>query len=163
MKVIYATNGGSILVDDVDYDYLSQWSWSVTNGHAMRSQYDATLKRSPTISMADVVAERAGIFHPDQLDHKNQNGLDNQRHNLRAATKSQNMMNRGLQSNNTSGYPGVDFNQAKQRWRGRVKKDGRVIWQGFFNSAEDAGRKVAEKRIQFFGEFANEQAHSRQV
>lgn len=29
MKIIYATNGGTILVDDIDYSFLSQWSWSI--------------------------------------------------------------------------------------------------------------------------------------
>ncbi len=161
MKIIYATNGGSILVDDVDYEFLSQWSWQLTNGSVIRSEYDRITKKSITIRLSFVVAKRAGIIHPNFLGHKDQNPANNQRNNLRPATKSQNMMNRGLQSNNTSGYPGVDFNQAKQKWRGRVKKDGRVIWSCLFESAEAAGKKVAEKRIQFFGEFANEHVDPR--
>jgi hypothetical protein len=152
MKIIYASNGGSILVDDIDYDYLSQWSWSVYAKHAVRSQDNRV------IQMSFVVAERAGIIHPNVLDHKDRNGLNNQRNNLRPATQSQNIMNACTPSNNTSGYRGVDYNQAKRKWRGRVKKDGRVIWQGYFDTAEEAGRKVAEKRTQFFGEFANDYA-----
>ena len=150
------TNGGAILVDDIDYGFLSQWSWSII-GKNQPARYE----KGVTIYLAFIVAERAGIQHPNLLDHKNQNPLDNRRENLRPATKSHNMMNRGAAISNTSGYPGVDFNQAKQRWRGRVTKDRRVIWQGYFDTAEEAGKKVAEKRIQFFGEFANEQVNPR--
>jgi len=87
MKLIYATNGGSILVDAVDYDYLSQWSWQVCNEHVVRSQYNPSTKRSDTIYLAHEVAERAGIIHPNQLDHKDQDPLNNQRQTLELQPK----------------------------------------------------------------------------
>lgn len=62
------------------------------------------MKKSVAIYLSFVVAERARIEHPNLLDHKDQDPLNNQRTNLRAATKSQNMMNRGLQAN-TDGVP----------------------------------------------------------
>ena len=89
----------------------------------------------------------------DVVDHINHDPLDNHRHNLRLATRSQNAANVGPYANNTSGYKGVDFNQGK--WRARITQHGKRHFLGTFDTAEEAARAYDSKALELFGEFAS--------
>jgi len=55
-------------------------------------------------------------FWPDQIDHINRDKLDNRLVNLRACTRSANALNRGINSNNTSGVRGVSYCKSRKNW-----------------------------------------------
>lgn len=86
-------------------------------------------------------------------DHKNGNKLDNRRDNIRPATNSQNMMNRGKTCANTSGYKGVFKN--KSLWMARIKVDGKPIYLGSFTSREEAALYYDIAAKKHHGNFAN--------
>lgn len=105
-----------------------------------------------------------GEFIPGEIDHINGIRNDNRLENLRRCSKSENSINKILQSNNTSGYPGVIFRSDTKKWsafigKGKVIKDGVVVssgrtYLGCFNTKIEAieARKAAEKLI--FGDWA---------
>ncbi len=106
MKKIKLTQGQSTLVDDCDYEYLMQWKWcAVWYRNGFRATRNSRGGKRKNILMYTVVAERMGI-DTTQIDHIDHNLLDNQRSNLRAATRSQNGHNRGTNKNNTTGVKG---------------------------------------------------------
>lgn len=72
------------------------------------------------------------------IDHINMNKLDNRKCNLRIADKKINSINRGLQSNNTTGYKGVYYNKRDKTWNARVTVSGRTILLGTFPTKEEA-------------------------
>lgn len=81
------------------------------------------------------------LMAPDgfTVDHINRNKLDNRMSNLRVVTVKENVENRGLQSNNTSGYPGVRRNPSLTNpWQARVKYFGKEMAVGVFKTAEEA-------------------------
>ena len=100
-----------------------------------------------------------GEYIPGSVDHKNGNRIDNRIENLRKATKSENAMNKCIQSNNTSGVTGVFFRKDTGKWsacigKGKVIENGIVVksgrrYLGCFDSFEDAvkARKDAEKEV----------------
>jgi len=92
-----------------------------------------------------------------QIDHRDHNKLNNRKGNLRLATVSQNGMNKGLQSNNTSGHTGV--RKSHQKWEAYIKIQGNTIHLGRFDNIKDAiaARKVAEKK--YFGEYAYQEVN----
>lgn len=57
-----------------------------------------------------------GSWPKEHIDHINGNPSDNRFCNLREATRSQNMHNQGVCSNNTSGYKGVCWHKSNQKW-----------------------------------------------
>ena len=105
MKEIKMTNGGVAMVDDVDFDYISKWKWykfKPTRGktfYAKRTTDDKLMHRL-ILNITD-----SNIF----IDHKNHDGLNNIRENLRVATSSQNNANIESHKDGTSKYLGVSF------------------------------------------------------
>lgn len=87
-------------------------------------------------------------------DHIDRNELNNRHHNLRQCTYSQNSMNRGLQSNNTSGITGVTWDKRQLKWKAQIKVNRKQINIGFFSNKEDAIRARLEAESRYFGEFA---------
>lgn len=96
-----------------------------------------------------------GIWPEYDIDHINRNPLDNRWENLREATFSQNQMNRGRQSNNTSGYTGVVYSKVTKRWLARIKINGKSKHLGCFKTAELANKCRLNAEKVYFGEFAS--------
>ena len=110
------------------------------------------------ISGATVRLHRFVMNCPDgyDVDHirgKNSRN-DNRKSNLRIATRSQNNMNKGLQSNNTSGVTGVYWDNTYQKWKSQIRINNKNIGLGMFNDKESAinARKKAEEK--YFGEWS---------
>lgn len=82
------------------------------------------------------------------IDHINRNKLDNRKCNLRIATASVNAINRGLQSNNTTGYKGVYFDKRRRVWKAWVKVSGKLITLGSYPKKEEAiaARQAGEEK-----------------
>lgn len=85
MKLISLTQGKFAKVDDDDYDYLMQWKWFAYKGY--KTYYSArSVKVSENLSIRSNSMHRQimNVFDSEtKVDHKNHNGLDNQRSNLR--------------------------------------------------------------------------------
>jgi hypothetical protein len=81
---------------------------------------------------------------PSEIDHINRDRLDNRLANLRQVTSSQNKQNRRIQSNNTSGHPGVVYHRASGLWHVWIKRGGVVLSFGYSRSKEDAIRRRIE-------------------
>lgn len=120
-----------MLCDIEDWERLKGHYWYLGDtGYAMCETMKTGVLRFhklATGTTADVI-----------IDHINRNKLDNRKSNLRIATYSVNAINRGLQSNNTTGYAGVHFNKKNQNWNARVKVKGKVICLGTFPTKEEA-------------------------
>jgi hypothetical protein len=71
-----------------------------------------------------------------QVDHRDLDGLNCRRNNLRVATNSQNGANRCKIKVGTSPFKGVDLHAGK--WRARVKKDGQQVTLGHFGAEQAA-------------------------
>ncbi len=96
-----------------------------------------------------------GIRDPSiEVDHKDGNGLDCRRHNVRPATKQQNQANRGPRANNASGFKGVSWFPRQRRWYARIGVDGRNLYLGVYESAAAAARAYDAAARTHFGEFA---------
>lgn len=95
------------------------------------------------------------IFYDDcsdfTIDHINGDGSDNRIVNLRKSNPLDNMRNRKVQSNNTSGTLGVCWYKSGAKWKAYIKDNKRNIHLGYFENIEDAiaARKEAEAKYGF--------------
>jgi hypothetical protein len=95
-----------------------------------------------------------GSMPDGQLDHINGDKTDNRICNLRLATPAENISNRGLQYNNSSGYKGVTRLKSG-RWSANIRNDGCRNHLGTFDTAEQAHAAYCEAARDLHGEFAN--------
>lgn len=154
MRELHTSDGFTTQVDDCDYDYLMQWLWQVsTSGYVHRTNMDKYGNQF-RFHMHIEVAKRMGISVKHQVDHKDRNRLNNQRYNLRSATKSQNQANSPAHKDNIVGYKGVRWHVQYQRFEARICKDGRSICLGYFDSAIKAAEQYDYVARKLFGEFA---------
>ena len=86
-----------------------------------------------------------------EIDHIDQNSLNNKIENLREVTRSDNAKNLKQAKNNTSGYTGVRWDNQRQKWESRIYVDGRRIHLGRFTKKREAifRRKLAEIHYRF--------------
>jgi hypothetical protein len=88
------------------------------------------------------------------LDHINGNKLDNRIENLRKCNQTQNTANSKIRSDNKSGYRGVVWHKATNKWQAQTMLKGKRIHIGLFNSKDEAALAYNYKAEELFGPFA---------
>lgn len=135
-------------VDDSDFALVSSFRWRAKKGHgtlyAVAHDYENGNDR--TIRMHRLIL---GLSGP-AIDHRDGDGLNNQRHNLRVCTDSQNQYNK-RRSWSRSGYKGVFWDKRKQKWWARIGVRG---FLGYFDDPREAALAYDAAAIRLFGEFA---------
>ena len=122
MREIQLTQGMVATVDDIDYDRISRYKWFYhSSGYAMRMIRELNSGRRHMVRMhRDIL----GITDQSiQIDHKNNNGLCNERWNLRICDQHHNNMNKILYcdiNKKTSQYKGVSFDNRRHKWRSTI-------------------------------------------
>lgn len=89
------------------------------------------------------------------VDHIDGNRLNNSKNNLRLCTKSQNLCNRGMQSNNSAGYKGISFDKSRNKWQAGIGCNGKRIALGRYDSPELAYEAYCKKAKELHGDFCN--------
>ncbi len=85
-----------------------------------------------------------GLLPSGEIDHINQDKVDNRLANLRDVPKSTNQRNGTRKSNNTSGVAGVTWHKQRGKWCSQAYVDGKHYHIGLFvelSAAETAARK----------------------
>lgn len=157
MKEILLTQGKIALVDDEDYELISKYCWwphkFKTNTYA-RTESKGPDGRIKYIKMHQLILPATpGLM----CDHKNRNGLDNRRENLRLATPAENCRNSRRRNKRSVGYKGVCWSSAglrRKRWVARIIVENRQIFLGYFRSAVTAAKAYDRAARKYFDEFA---------
>jgi hypothetical protein len=80
---------------------------------------------------------------------------DNRLANLREATQSENLYNRGAQTNNTTGFKGVCWDKHHRKYKAQIMVQGKKINLGHFAAPEAAYASYQSAAHANHGAFAN--------
>lgn len=139
-------------VDDSDYETLNKFSWFYCK-HGRKIRAYTNLCRTQ-IRMHEMIM---GNPPKDGLtvDHWDTNLLNNQRENLRWATRSQQQCNREKYHGEfSSKYKGVGWMKSKNKWYARIAVDKKTIFIGYFKTELDAAKAYNKAAIYYHKEFA---------
>lgn len=147
------TQGKAALVDDEDYELVSQYKWcAVKDGNTYYAQSWLYVDgKKTTIRMHRIVV---GAIKGQQVDHKNGNGLDNCKENLRLCTTTQNSMNQ-RSNGGTSIYKGVNWKKTENCWEAGIRVGGKRKFLGHFKEEIEAAKAYDSAALEYFGEFAS--------
>lgn len=95
-----------------------------------------------------------GASYGEVVDHKDCDGLNNTRSNLRIATHSQNCANRRRAHASNNPSKGVTFNKSSKKWQAQISANGKSHYLGVYSDAADAAKAYEEASKRLFGEFA---------
>lgn len=153
MQKINLTRGGFALVDDEDYEALNKHKWRMVTYFGI----DYALRTETVDGEHRTILRHRHIMEAGNgknVDHKNKNGLDNRRENLRFGTVAQSQYNRRINKNNTTGYKGVCWSPAKGKYFAQIYKNQERKWLGVFDSPIDAAKAYNTAALKYFEEFA---------
>lgn len=149
MKTVQLNNGFVALVDDVDFERVSDIKWcAMKNNNVV---YAKSSDHNHQYSMHRLILNAPRSI---RVDHIDRDGLNNQRGNLRLCTATQNAQNQTLKKSNTSGFKGVNWEERDQAWRARIVVGGKRISLGSFKSAAVAALAYDLAAVNYFGDFA---------
>lgn len=140
------------LVDDEDYEFLSKFNWCISDEHSF-PLYAIACVDGKHVRMQNLVLPNDNPLLT--VDHKNRNGLDNQKFNLRLATKRQQAANRKKKSNSKSKFKGVSWDVKANKWMAQICKSGSTRTLGRFVNEVDAAKAYNKAAIAEYGEFAH--------
>ena len=150
MIEIPLTQGKVALVDDEDGGTVSPHRWYAKREgrvwYAYRNVPSITTKSGYT-----TLAMHRYLTDYRMVDHKNGNGLDNRRSNLRPADRKRNGANRG--PNTAYLLKGVIV-APNGKFRARITVDGHQKHLGVFHSYQEAAEAYDAAALLYFGEFA---------
>lgn len=143
------------IVDLSDLHLVAPFRWTAQQSTGTTYATTRTETHGPKVYMHRLIfgAMSSGKI----VDHRNMNGLDNRRFNLREATHSENHANAIRPSWSfvpTSRFKGVAFNTRRNKWQAAIHVNGSRIHLGLFGDEMDAALAYDNAAVKYFGEFA---------
>lgn len=145
------THGDKIvLIDSDDFDKIKKYKWFVSKNSNYIVAHDK-LNHAKTIYLHRFIMDCPKDM---QVDHINNDTLDNRKENLRICTQFENSKNQRKHKNNTSGYKGVSWAKKENKWIASIRIDGKKVRLGGREDLNEAILLYNEAAIKHHGEFA---------
>lgn len=148
------TKGKVALIDAADFDLVSRYKWrafcSRGNWYA-QTDLSRSGGRRKTVFMHRLLLGVDGNY---KVDHRDGDGLNNRRKNIRCATEAQNQMNRKARYG-ASRFKGVSYNAHTRMWLARIVYSQQTACLGHYVTDAMAGLAYDLAAERLFRTFAN--------
>ena len=141
--------GGFCLIDAGDAEQVLPFKWVASHERGRDYAVARVKGAGRNIRMHHLLCGEEVM----DVDHINRNGLDNRRSNLRVASRSENLCNRGKCRNNTSGFKGVSFHPCG-KWVAHITRGYKAFHLGLFDSPVKAALAYDAEALRLHGRFA---------
>jgi len=146
------TRGQVAVVDFVDFERVRGIRW-----HAFkrkRSWYAASSVWVPGAGQHRALMHRKILGAAREVDHRDGDGLNNTRENLRACSHSENCANVRAHKDGSSSFKGVGWCKGRNCWQAQIQVRGHKKHLGRFKSEREAALAYDAAARRFFGAFA---------
>lgn len=150
------TRGLFAIVDAEDFYQLSKFKWQA-KGRQSYTMYAVRTVRIGNGKRKDIPMHRSILMMPysPKVDHRDGDGLNNRKSNLRPVTDSQNQANRRLDHDKrTSRFKGVHWDTRDKAWRAQIHVNGSKMSLGYFYTEVQAALAYDRAARKNFGEHA---------
>lgn len=155
MKTINLTQGFITVVDDEDFETAFALNWRlIRKGNNLYA--GRTVPKTSGLGRTTLYLHR--FLNPGipEIDHRDGNGLNNRRENLRSCTQRQNTC--GFQHKRkgaSSRFRGVSWDSDRSKWFAKIEVGDRQIALGRFDQEVEAARAYDNAAKEHFGAFAS--------
>ena len=146
------TRGYEAVIDAADVPVVDGKNWQARiDGLSVYAQCAEKIagKSITTVMHRHLMGSPEGL----EIDHRDGDGLNNRRENLRMATHAQNVRNRRKPTNNKSGVKGVYWRKDIRKWAAMIKLNGRNLHLGLFPQISEAAAAYARASSDLHGDF----------
>lgn len=150
----YTAKGEEFYFDKEDYEKIKNYFWNKN-----KQGYIVTNVNNKEIALHILVMNRINKGSDKQeIDHIHGKSSrnDSRKENLRICTRSNNGMNRGLQSNNKSKYSGIYYDKNIGKYKVNITVNKNQMYLGVFNNIDEAIKVRKEAENKYFGEYSYE-------
>lgn len=154
-KIIPLTRGFQTRVSNQDFERLSAFKWHA--GFSGRKTKKVYAKRSIRVNGKNkFIYMHRFIVGEDALkvDHRDGDGLNNTRRNLRRASNHQNACNTSLRKHTGTELKGVTFVRARCKFQAQIGVNKRHLFLGYFDTKEEAHRAYCDAAREHHKAFA---------
>jgi hypothetical protein len=152
MKLVPLTKGKHAIVSGADYHRVIKFKWRFLKNTSGSEYATRTINVDGVRTSLALHRFILGGNSP-RIDHRNGNGLDNRRRNLRPCSVPQNGYNRKYQKH-SSRFKGVSWNKNARKWFVSIMVNKRRIFLGYFVDELEAAKAYDAEALKHHKSFA---------